>query len=317
LLSEAEFSQERLRHNSAAGVWQAERIGELRVRLRAGELRAEERVELANLGDAQVRLARERLDILRRLPVDIEVIARAEDQLEGAIRNQRRIGLEVEIERIGEELSRLDQAEPLNRSVEDLEHYIELCETRARAARELVEFFREQEAPAEEMQRAERIVEEAENRAVEPRAIRLLESLRARTDRLVEGIERGELTFSAEGRIDPTNVDLLMAYELESFLNEMADLQVLLGNSAVGRDAGRQVSRELRVLRERFENASLRGGEGRRSNPQGSPVHPEQAESVRPACPPGEPRRGRREPCLLYTSPSPRDRQKSRMPSSA
>ena len=30
-----------------------------------------------------------------------------------------------------------------------------------------------------------------------------------------------------------------------------------------------------------------------------------------------EPSPERREPCLLYTSPSPRDRQKSRMPSSA
>ena len=32
---------------------------------------------------------------------------------------------------------------------------------------------------------------------------------------------------------------------------------------------------------------------------------------------PTEPRRSMRTPCLLYTSPSPRDRQKSRMPSSA
>ena len=31
----------------------------------------------------------------------------------------------------------------------------------------------------------------------------------------------------------------------------------------------------------------------------------------------GEPRNGQAEACLLYTSPSPRDRQKSRMPSSA
>ena len=46
-------------------------------------------------------------------------------------------------------------------------------------------------------------------------------------------------------------------------------------------------------------------------------IHEEGADIVRVSCPDEESTKALKEICLLYTSPSPRDRQKARMPSSA